>query len=140
MNLQRNLYFGAFIALWGALILLGACTKQVKPEQEASKLLSQSRQCLAACDYQQAKAFIDSLRRTYPTALNAREEGILLLDSINLAESRVQLDSFEARMASMTLDRIGKDTMDFFHDEAKEKVRFFERKLQLDKSKKKVHP
>ena len=36
-------------------------------------------------------------------------------------------------------DKIAKDTLDFYYDEAKEKVRFFERKLQHDIQHKAVH-
>lgn len=36
-------------------------------------------------------------------------------------------------------DKIAKDTLDFYHDEAVQKVRFFERKLQHDIQNKKSH-
>ena len=91
-------------------------------------------------DFDKAKAYIDSIRSKCPTALNARESAIILLDSINIALSKVELQKMEEEMSKIVNpDKIAKDTLDFYHDEAKEKVRFFERKLQHDIQHKAVH-
>ena len=79
------------------------------------------------------------MRKDFPMALNAREEGILLLDSVNLAEARKQLEVWQAKMDEPGLSRVSQDTLNFNLDEAQQKVRFFEKKIEHDKAGLKHH-
>ncbi len=79
-------------------------------------MLAQARQHLSQSEYAAAKDTILSLRRQYPTALAARRQAILLLDSIEMmaaADSLQHADSTEWERLDV-------------------KRRFFERKLQED--------
>lgn len=125
-----------------ALLVLGlwyGCGGKTDPEAAGQVYLGRARAALAGGRTVEAKSLIDSLRVRQPMALNAREEGILLLDSVNLKEAHSELDSLERVIASVELTRIGRDTMDFHHDELQQKVRFFEKKLQVDRQKKVRH-
>lgn len=129
-----------WILLMGLLFVsLSGCRKSADPELEGQDCLRQARQALVAKDYNRAKSMIDSLRKKYPLALNAREEGILLLDSINLAEAQVDLARKEEQLRQPGLSRIAIDTLKFNLDEAEQKVRFFEKKIEHDKANRKVH-
>ena len=117
-----------------------SCGKKQDVDQQAASCLRDSRMALSAGDYVKAKSYIDTLRLKYPTALNAREEGILLLDSINIKESKKELEEMEKKISGIENPTpVQKDTLDFYYDEAKEKVRFFERKLQHDLQNKESH-
>ena len=120
--------------------VFAACGGGDNPEEQAGRYLNMSRASFQAGKYVEAKAYIDSLRAKYPRALNAREAAIILLDSINIAQSKAELCQMEEDMSKIVNpDKIAKDTLDFYHDEAVEKVRFFERKLQHDIQNKKTH-
>ena len=69
------------------------------------------------------------MRKDCYLALDARGEGILLMDSIDLQQARVDLALTDSLL------RVGCDTVeqaDF--DEACRKVQFYERKIQHDRS------
>ncbi|MBP3775084.1 MAG: hypothetical protein ILA34_07020 [Bacteroidaceae bacterium] len=120
--------------------LLCNCTSRPSDtDAEGYVCLSNARKALAAHDFALAKAWVDSLRTQYPTALNAREDAILFLDSVGLAEAHVEVAALEEALQQPDLTRIGKDTLDFNYDEAKQKVRFFEKKLEHDKANHKQH-
>lgn len=103
--------------------LLASCSGKTQAErnredaeQEGARLLSKARECLKANDYESARQNIIKLRRDIPLALDARRQGILLLDSIELAAAR--------------------DSVRFLEGESWErlnlKVQFYERKLKED--------
>jgi len=128
------------LSLLMCAMVIGACQQKETPEEQANTFLKLSRSSLSVNDFARAKAYIDSLRSKCPTALNARESAIILLDSINIAQSKAELQKMEEEMGKIVNpDKIAKDTLDFYHDEAKEKVRFFERKLQHDIQHKAIH-
>lgn len=97
------------------LILCASCTKE-PPEVQASAMLQKSRQHLLDRRYDAARDSIFSMRRQFPTALQSRAEGILLLDSIEMIAAQ---DS----MGSATGEEWKRLSV---------KVQFFERKLQED--------
>lgn len=82
-------------------------------------MLEKSRQHLQDCRYDAARDSILSMRRQYPTALQSRAQGILLLDSIEMLAAK---DS----MGSATGEEWKRLSV---------KAQFFERKLQEDKKK-----
>lgn len=66
-----------------AVALLAACTKE-SPEERAASLLKDARYALHHHLYDEARDTIMSLRRNCPTAIEARRQAILLLDSIEM--------------------------------------------------------
>lgn len=82
----------------------------------ANQMLIQSRQLLESHQYDAARDTILSMRKRYPTAIQARAQGILLLDSIEIfaaCDSLTTATGEEWKRLDM-------------------KQRFFERKLQED--------
>ena len=101
--------------------------------------MSDARVALSINDFTKAKNCIDRLRKEYPLALNAREEGILLLDSIDLAEARIQLEESKRQAGRANLSNIERDTLGINLDRAQQKVKFFLKKLEHDKAAIKRH-
>lgn len=102
-----------------ALICASCATAPTTPEAGASAMLEKSRQHLQDDRYDAARDSILSMRRQYPTALQSRAQGILLLDSIEMLAAK---DS----MGSATDEEWKRLSV---------KAQFFERKLQEDKKK-----
>ena len=132
------------LLLFAALCLCSACSlfktkedpkteayseNRSRMEKEAQQRLAKARSLLSGGNCVQAKAVVEQMRKDCYLALDARKEGILLMDSIDLQLARVEL----ARTDSLL--RAGCDTLeqaDF--DEACRKVQFYERKIQHDRS------
>ena len=104
------------------------------PEQQGQLWLAKARAALRGSDFAEARAAIDSLRHLCAEALNAREEGILLLDSIDLAEAHVQLEQAEQAASQQGFDIYARDSVDTNLDRAATKVRFYEKKLERDRA------
>lgn len=122
------------ILLLALLALAAGCGQKADTsEADGQHCLTIARQALSNGDIDNARAYIDTLRANYPTALNAREEGILLLDSIELAQAIIELDEAQQLASQPDLDRIAKDSLDFHLDGARQKVKFFEKKIEHDK-------
>lgn len=100
-------------------LLCASCATSPTPEEQALTMLQKSRQHLADERYDAARDSILSMRRLYPTAVQARAQGILLLDSIEMLAAR---DS----MGSATGEEWKRLSV---------KAQFFERKLQEDRKK-----
>ena len=94
--------FGVLVA---AVIVCSCGKGHDKPdyEQQGQRWLALARSSLRDADYSLARVYVDSLRTRCKMALNAREDAIVLLDSINLAEAREQLAEAEflARQAGL---------------------------------------
>lgn len=130
---MKNILCAACIAL-----LAAACSQGDDPEKAGQIYLAQARDYLGFERYSEARAAIDSLRTRAPRAFNAREEGILLLDSIDLQEARKDLAEAER---SLSLNPAGdlKDSIEFDKEEAQQKITFFTKKLAHDKANFKKH-
>lgn len=126
---------------FAAILFASAAGCKDKNDVEAAgqTCLSDARVALSINDFRKAKSCIDRLRKEYPLALNAREEGILLLDSIDLAEARVQLKESERQANRPNLSNIERDTLGINLDRAQQKVKFFLKKLEHDKAAIKRH-
>jgi hypothetical protein len=114
-----------------ALLLVGcgnALTEREKAELGGAQLINQAREAFVGSDYTTAVALIDSIRNAFPLALNAREEGILLKDSVLLEQAREELRNAKD---------IAGDSIDL--EELHMKVTFYERKLQHDLEQKQTH-
>lgn len=113
------------------LLLVGcgnALTEREKAELGGAQLINQAREAFVGSDYTTAVALIDSIRNVFPLALNAREEGILLKDSVLLEQAREELRKAKD---------IAGDSIDM--EELHMKVTFYERKLQHDLEQKQTH-
>lgn len=117
-----------------------ACKNEPSPEDIGNDYLSRARVQLKVNDYDAARQEIKRLREEVPRAFNAREAGILLMDSINLAEAQEELHRIDSIMrVTPQTDKIGSDTMSNHFDNACQKVKFYQRKLQLDRKKREQH-
>lgn len=101
-------------ALTLLLVMLSACASN--EEHEAQQMLQQARSALRHRLYSEARGSILSLRKKHPTAINARKQGILLLDSIELQAAADSLTKAEGNEW---------ERLDV-------KRKFYERKLQED--------
>jgi len=108
-------------------------------EERGQMWLRKARIALADGDFGLARIFVDSLRERTPMALNAREEGIVLLDSIELAEAIDELHRAKFIANQSGLDYIAKDSLDTKLDRVMMKVKFFEKKIRHDQANMKQH-
>ena len=98
-----------------------------KMETEAQARLSMARAKLAQMQCGEAKAIVIKMRKDCYLALSARKEGILLMDSIDIQQVKLELSKADSLMQKQH----SISTSDEF-DEACRKVQFYERKLQYD--------
>lgn len=98
-----------------------------KMETEAQARLSMARAKLAQMQCAEAKAIVIKMRKDCYLALSARQEGILLMDSIDIQQAKLELSKADSLMQKQH----SISTSDDF-DEACCKVQFYERKLQYD--------
>lgn len=129
-----------------ALACLTACTnkpqeKRSADEIEGARVLADARKELQAKRYDAARDSIVSLRQNHPLAFDARKQGILLLDSIELLAARDSFDALNVRaqqqyMASLDNPdaplQLDSATYVDEHERLDMKVQFFERKLKED--------
>ena len=109
-------------------------------ESAGQQALMRARDQLEAHDYEGARATLRAMRRTHPLALTARENGILLMDSIDLAATRAairQIESSAASAASGYSRRLRSEAQQL--PELHRRLRFYERKLQHDHRQRKSH-
>lgn len=115
MNTLCHFTRPAFMA--GLLMIIPVLTScSYREEEAAQQMLQEARMALKHHQYSEAKDSILSLRKKHPYALQARRQGILLLDSIEMmaaADSLTKAEGEEWERLSM-------------------KKKFFERKLQED--------
>lgn len=98
-----------------------------KMETEAQARLSMARAKLAQMQCGEAKAIVIKMRKDCYLALSARKEGILLMDSIDIQQAKLEISKADSLMQKQH----SISTSDEF-DEACRKVQFYERKLQYD--------
>jgi hypothetical protein len=101
-----------------SLLMLCACGGE-DANQKAASMLSDARTALCHKRFSEARDSIFSLRQKYPTAIKARKQAILLLDSIEMAA------------AADSLQYVQGEEWERLHI----KQQFFERKLLEDKKK-----
>lgn len=104
-------YYLPFIVL----MLVCACGG-VSPEQEGARMVQEARTALQQKKYDTARDTIMALRKRYPTAIEARKQAILLLDSVEM---------FAAEDSLAHADSAEWERLDV-------KAKFFRRKLQED--------
>lgn len=99
-------------------------------EARGQELLAASRRALAAKDYAAAREHIMTLRRDCDIAFTARNEGILLLDSIDLQQA---LDGMVAADSLQQTASAPADSTRAVIEEYTQRIKFFRRKLEHDK-------
>ena len=93
-------------------------------EQKGQAYLMLSRQALSEKNFTTAREKVNLLRKECELALSAREEGILLMDSINLFEFRTACEDSTAASARESIEDL------------QQKICFYQRKLEHDKKSK----
>ncbi len=135
MNRLHSCICGALVCL-----LLTSCNlfskkenayseEREKMETEGQKYLTAAREALRTYDFDKAKAQIKALRDKCPRAITARQQGILLSDSIELTQAQKELQRTDSLLQiRKTIE------LEAAFEELCEKVKFYHRKLQHDKS------
>ncbi len=143
----------SFAAILMAM-LCAACSSKPDPEQLAGEMIAKARTDLQNKQYDAARDSIKSMRVKYPTAIAARRDGILLLDSVELFQTREELEPLGPELDAERVVLKGmmekphyKKNPDYFaqnrkvfameqrYDSVAAKVKFFEKKIEIDKSK-----
>lgn len=126
----QALFLAYFLGIWS----LTSCDSQetIRLNQEiynGDLLISQARHALNDHDFDKAIRLIDSIRTTYPRAMNAREDGILLKDTIEMARAQCELKELESQGI----------TSGEQWEEIHRRLKYFARKLQHDQEQRKNH-
>lgn len=136
-----------------ACLLAGACTSEKKdPNLEAAPMLESARALMFDKKYQAARDTILAMRKQYPTALEVRRQGILVMDSIELLQAQDSLAVLDGifQIENRKLDSISrlnnrgrnspyydqKNKVFYLRqnmDEMGAKIKFFLRKIEEDK-------
>ena len=106
-------------------------------EVEGQTCLTTAREALEKKEFSAAREAIDKMRKDFPLAMNAREEGILLLDSINLFEADAMLKKVNALLRDSAT--VNKDSLQIEFDDLFQKSKFYKRKLEHDIKERKTH-
>lgn len=125
-----------------AITLVSCGNKKTEtPDVESMGQLwvSKARFAMQKGDWTTARTMIDSLRTQTPTAFNAREDGILLLDSIELLAAKQIVDSLQRNPLLRSTDIFVQDSLSTELDRAQAKVHFFEKKIAVDQQRKQQH-
>ena len=115
-------------------------SRRLADESAGQAALARARQQLATQHYDSARATIRTMRRAHPHALTAREDGILLMDSIDLAATRTAIAQLEKTPHSPGVpDTYSRRQGSPALPELYRRLRFYERKLQHDHRQRKSH-
>ena len=132
-----------FSILFSALCLYSSCdffhdspkeTKKdysenrLRMEAEAQQRLEVARLQLKDNECTAAKRTVENMRKDCYLAIDARKEGLLLMDSVDLCLARQELAHIDSLMCAGNKS-VSQDNF----DEACRKVQFYERKIQFDK-------
>lgn len=137
MTRLKHKYFNLSLGLLCVLTMCFACKEnkhedwseaRTKMEQKGQAYLMLSRQALSEKNYTTAREKVNLLRKECELALSAREEGILLMDSINLFEAEKQ---FRTACEDSTTASARESIEDL-----QQKICFYQRKLEHDKKSK----
>lgn len=138
-----------------AAAALAACTDN-SPETKAEQLLERARTEFADKQYFKALATIDSLRRAYPEAIEARKQALKLQQNISLEQAqadlartdsalqavkarhtalkqevdrkRANLTATEAELSELNLTRVKMDSLQVRFDVQCAKIKYIHRK------------
>lgn len=100
-------------------------------EAEGQTILAKSRDALARQDYETARREVGQLRTRCKLAYDARNAGILLLDSIEIADAQSRLAEVRLQIEHTETPS---DSLQALQEELSMRVNFFKRKLTHDKN------
>ncbi len=110
-----------------------ADTRQ-REEAAAQAVLDTARLAFNAGGYDAARNMVKNIRTRFPHALNAREDAILLLDSIEMHEAASRVARLDATGRATTDENIAIERA-----KAADKVAFYSEKLAHDQAARKQH-
>ncbi len=116
--------------LLAALLTLSGCFRE---RSEAYDYLDKARNAMALRRYDVARDTIFAMRRRFPEAIDARRQGILVLDSVELQAATDSLNALRKVPKGMTADEERAHNEEFKRLDMK--VKFFQRKLSEDLTK-----
>ena len=112
---------------------------RLEDEEGGAVYLDSIRTSILGKDWAKGKEQIERLRQKYPLALDAREQALLLWDSICWMEAEAELIRVDAWLqpggGSQTASKAECDSMRAAFDELFRRVEFYKRKLVYDKRK-----
>ena len=111
--------------------------ERIEMEEEGQLCLTSARIALDKEDFDAARTDIERMRKEFPLALNAREEGILLMDSINLLEAEANIKKLDELMREKK--NLNQDSLKIEFEDLLQKAKFYKRKLAHDLQNKKTH-
>lgn len=134
------------LPILAAALCMASCSSSQREidEREGARVLADARKEWKANHFDAARDSIMSLRKNHPLAIEARKQGILLLDSIELyaaADSLRVLNERAQHQNALLLDNpnapLELDSATYVdeHERLDVKVQFFERKLKEDQKK-----
>lgn len=138
LDIMRNYFIcGTFLA---TVLFLTACGNgdpshegwskaRTEMEGQAQKYLKSARHALKEKDFTKAREEIEVMRRKCDLAFTARNEGILLMDSVDIAEAEDQMTRIGELLNSDT-EQV--DSLSKVLEECRDKVKFYQRKLKYD--------
>lgn len=139
-----------YLAFFGAVLLLAACQskdsqvseRRRQAEEQARGFLVEARAHLQQHDFARARQRIYDMRDSCRYALEAREEGIVLLDSVELLTAQHHLQEVDGRLlaAQERGATAEAEQLQQQFDEICRQVKFYQRKLQYDKQQRRPHP
>lgn len=139
------------------VLLICACSdrKEAHPDSGAWQLLHAARTLMSEKSYDAARDSVLRLRRQFPKAFEARTAGIIVTDSIELLEAQdslMVLDSIlqteKAYFGTLQKRNNRGNNAEYYtqrtkvfhleqqHDEVCAKIKFYMRKIELDKTEK----
>jgi N-acetylglucosamine-6-phosphate deacetylase len=122
-----NSIFFKVLAFFLATSITAGCGSRGDADSEGYKLLETARMKFAQGDFAGARATVDSLRTNCPTAFNAREEAIILLDSVELADALQMQSDVDEKLQTNKCD-----SLTILKEDAKVKEKFYRKKLAHD--------
>lgn len=130
-----------------SLLLLSSCrsnsskgsARRQQDEALARPYLDQARTALRAKEFAAAKEQIRLLRHHCRYALEAREEGIVLLDSIELLAAQHQLQRTDSLLQIAQEQTPQKAQLRQAFEEQCRQIKFYQRKLRHDQQQRRHH-
>lgn len=105
-------------------------------EAQAQVCLKDARAALERADYATARAKVEEIRSRYNLALDAREEAILFMDSVDVRQATQELQHVNQQVHSQPENR---DSLKAVADELNQKIKFYLRKLEHDRKNRQEH-
>lgn len=150
---RTSLKIGQWAVLMSCVFVLMSCGQKeekaddtvhysqarLEDEEGGAVYLDSIRTSILGKDWAKGKEQIERLRQKYPLALDAREQALLLWDSICWMEAEAELIRVDAWLqpggGSQTASKAECDSMRAAFDELFRRVEFYKRKLVYDKRK-----